>query len=442
MNLRSDDIMSWQVVSGKIGHAGLIILLMVLYLMFIRKNIFADNFEVGIICAMFVAVSFLSWLSVVIPSTFPLEYLIFLPAFSMLIAIVFDSRTAFYATVTMSLLVAGIRGNDYITALIMMFTGSLAAYTVRDIQSRTQMYQSIFFVFIGFTISVFIISFEQAVEFMVIVKRLSLSLVNSAISPLATFGLLWVLEHMSNVATDLRIKEYDSLSHPLLQKMSEISPGTYQHTLAVAMLAEKCANAIGANPILAKVGAYFHDIGKVARPEYFAENQMQSPSKHDLLPPKKSAAAIKEHVIEGVELGRQYKLPERIIKFIPMHHGTTLIKHFYAKAVEESTSGQVSEEDFRYPGPRPDSKETAILMICDSAEALSRVIGNNEEKLDKAIDKNIKERLNDSQFDQCNITMKELKIIKDTCLKNLHGVSHQRVKYKEIPADKKEDDDK
>jgi putative nucleotidyltransferase with HDIG domain len=409
---------------------------MVLYLMFIRKKIFADNFEVGIICAMFISVSLLSWLSIVIPSTFPLEYLIFLPAFSMLIAIVFDSRTAFYATVTMSLLVAGIRGNDYITGLIMMFTGSLAAYTVRDIQSRTQMYQSIFFVFIGFTISVFIISLEQAVEFMVIVKRLSLSLVNSAISPLATFGFLWILEHMSNVATDLRIKEYDNLNHPLLQKMSEISPGTYQHTLAVAMLAEKCANAINANPILAKVGAYFHDIGKIARPEYFAENQMKTGSKHDLLPPKKSAAAIKEHVIEGIELGRKYKLPDRIIKFIPMHHGTTLIKHFYAKAVEESSGGQIAEEDFRYPGPRPDSRETAILMVCDSAEALSRVIGNDEEKLDKAIEQNIRDRLNDNQFDKCNITIKELKIVKETCLKNLHGMSHQRIKYKEIPASK------
>ncbi|MFW5701732.1 MAG: HD family phosphohydrolase, partial [Bacteroidota bacterium] len=442
MNLRSEDILSWKVITGKIGHAGLIIVLMVLYLLFIRKKIFSDNVEVAIICSMFIAVSFLSWLSVVIPSTFPLEYLIFLPAFSMLIAIVFDSRTAFYATVTMSLLVAGIRGNDYITGLVMMFTGTLAAYTVRDIQSRTQMYQSIFFVFIGFMISVFVISFEQAVDFMVIVKRLSLSLVNAAISPVATFGFLWVIEHISDVATDLRIKEYDNLNHPLLQKMSEISPGTYQHTLAVAMLAEKCANAIDANPILAKVGTYFHDIGKIARPEYFAENQMEKTSKHDLLPPRKSANAIKEHVVEGIELAKQYKLPRRLIDFIPMHHGTTLIRHFYAKALEESQTGKVDEKDFRYPGPRPNNKETAILMICDSAEALSRVIGSNDEKLEQAIEKNIRERLDDRQFDDSPISMKELQIIKETCLKNLHGMSHQRVKYKEIPTGKEEGGEK
>jgi hypothetical protein len=218
-------------------------------------------------------------------------------------------------------------------------------------------------------------------------------------------------------------------------KLSEYAPGTYQHTMSVALLAEKCAIAIGANSLLTRVGSLYHDIGKVAKPEYFVENQLNMDNKHDLLSPKKSAEAIRNHVLEGMKLAKEYKIPKRVIDFIPMHHGTSLIKHFYAKALEENDRKSVNEDDFRYPGPKPNNKETAIVMICDPAEALSRLENKSEEDIETAISFMIQERIGDGQFDNCNLTMNDLKLIKDTILKNLHGISHKRVEYKKLPKD-------
>ncbi len=431
--MKSDKIYSIWMFLGSIAHVIIIYSILILYLFFIRKRIFYDNLQVGIISGMLVLIAIMSWMSLQVITKFPVEYIIFLPALSMLAAIVFDSRTAFYATVTMSLMLAGIRGNDYETSITMLFAGTLAAYSVRDIQSRTQVYSSIFFIFMGFLLAIVAFGLERSVEFLTSLYKAIIALINSAISPLITFGLLFLLERITNIATDLRIKEFDNLNHPLLVKLSEIAPGTYQHTLTLAVLCEKCANAIGANPLLAKVGSYYHDIGKITKPEYFAENQIDMESKHNLITPKKSAAAIREHVIKGVELAKQYKLPKRILNFIPMHHGTTLIKHFYAMAVEENEKGTVNEEDFRYPGPKPQTKETAILMICDSAEAMSRVKSDDKNAFANALESLVEDRILDGQFDECNITFKELEIIKETCIKNLTGVSHKRVAYKQLP---------
>ncbi len=437
-NMQSESRISLTNVLGSIGHFFTIYTVLLFYLFYIRKKIFYDNAQLAIISVILILSSMLAWVSMEIPSSFPLEYLIVVPAFSMLAAIVFDSRTGFYVTVTIALLVAGIRGTDYITGVSLMFAGTLAAYTVKDIQNRTQMFQSIFFIFLGFLVPITAFNLERSMDMDIMIKQLILASVNSAISPLITFGMLIMTERISNIATDLRIQEFDSLNHPLLKKMSDIAPGTYQHTLSVATLAERCADAIGANPLLTKVGTYYHDIGKMSKAEYFTENQMDIGNKHDLLPPKKSAQAIKDHVSEGILLARQYKLPKRIIDFIPMHHGTTLIKHFYAKAVEQAAEDEtVAQSDFRYPGPKPATKESAILMICDSAEAMSRIQVKDNSELEKMINNNIKDRLLDGQFDECEITMKDLETIKETIFKDLISRGHQRVKYKEIP--KKDD---
>ena len=322
----------------------------------------------------------MAWLSIDIPTKLPIEYFVCIPAFSMLVAIVYDSRTAFYMTVTMALLMAGIRGNDFDSGIAMLFAGTLAAYTVRDIQSRTQMYQSIFYILIAFLIAVTAISLERSSEFLPIINKLAITTLNAILSPLITFGLLFILERFTHITTDLRLQEFEKLNHPLLQKLSDIAPGTYQHTLSVAMLAEKCATAINANPLLTKVGTYFHDIGKMKRSQYFVENQSSKESKHEKLSPTRSAETIKSHVLEGIKLAQQYKLPQRIIDFIPMHHGTSLIKHFYAMALEEAqeSNTEIDEKTFRYPGPKPQTKETALLMICDSAEAMSRRMGGDQ----------------------------------------------------------------
>ncbi len=431
--LRSDDYLTPSYVLGNIGQSMIIFTILIIYLSVLRKKIFQDNVQLIVFFSSLVSIAFFSWLSVEIPSTYPLGYLVPIPAISMLISIVFDSRTSFYATVISTLLLAAARGNDMTTAVSFLFAGVFAAFTVRDIQSRTQMFRSIFFIFMGLLISILIFDIQSSTSLSYTATKILLATINATISPVLTFGILFIIEHTTNITTDLRIQEFDNINHPLLKKMSEIATGTYQHTINVAMLAERCAIEIEANPLLARVGAYFHDIGKITKPEYFTENQSDIDNKMDLLPPKKAAEIVKQHVTYGIELGKEYKIPQRILDFIPMHHGTSLIKHFFAKAIEQAENkSEVKESDFRYPGPKPRSIETAILMICDSSEAISKVENLSKEEIRKMITTNILEKFTDGQFNEAPLTFKDLSIIEDTILKNLSGVS-LRTKYKEIP---------
>ncbi|HRS02063.1 MAG TPA: HDIG domain-containing protein, partial [Bacteroidota bacterium] len=302
-------------VLGNIGVSLIIFLIPLVYFSILRKKIFADNIQILIFYSSLILGALLSWLSVEIPSEFPLGLLVPLPAISMLIAIVFDSRTAFYATIASSLLLAVTRGGDLTTAISFIFVGVLAAFTVRDIQSRTQMYRSIFYVFIGLLFSIIVFDLQSSSTMAITFQKVIAAFINSNLSPLLTFALVLLIENTTSITTDLRIKEYDNPNHPLLKKMSEVAPGTYQHTLNVAILAERCAIDIEANPLLTRVGAYFHDIGKIPKPEYFIENQSNIENKLEFLSPKKAAEIIRQHVSDGIEIGKEYKLPQKIIDF-------------------------------------------------------------------------------------------------------------------------------
>lgn len=425
---------------GSLGHSTLILLLLVFYLKNIRNRIFSDNFQLVILCLIFVSTAVLAWLSLEINTSFSIEYLIFIPAFSMMAAIIFDSRTAFYFTVVLALLVAGVRGNDYSTALLHLFAGAVASYTVRDIQNRTQMFKSIFFIFLGYAFPLIVFYFERSSNLSELLNNSVIIAANSILSPLITYGLIFILERFSNFSTDLQLKEYDNPDHPLLKKMSDIAPGTYQHSMNVAMLAERSAIAIGANPVYCKVSSLFHDIGKMKKPEYFVENQFDIGNKHDLLSPKKSAKIIIDHVTYGVELAKQYKLPNRMVDIILMHHGTSLVQYFYNKALEEAKDqSTVNEDDYRYPGPKPRTREAALVMLCDTAEAISHVKNFTSDELDAILQKVIIDRITDGQFDESGISVKELQIIKFTIVKNLIGMGHKRIQYKEAPKSIKTD---
>ena len=432
---------SWSILLGSIGHSFLIFSMMILYLFFIRPVIFAHHQQLyGLLGIVLIAPIF-SWITVFMNSSYPLEYAVIVPALSMLIAILFDSRTAFYSTVVMSLLIAGVRGSDYSVGLAMMIGGMVAAYSVRDIQARTQLFASITYVFIGMSVSIASIGAERSLSWNEMYPQLIVAGINAVFSPIFTFGVLYLIERVFPVTTDLKIDEYDSLEHPLLMEMNEKAPGTFQHTMTIARLAESAAHAIHANALLAKVGSLYHDIGKIPKAEYYVENQINIDNKHNHLPPKKSASIIKEHVHDGIELAKEYKLPQRIIDFIPMHHGTMLVKHFYAKAIELSQNGEgptiVKEEDYRYSGPKPNTKETGILMLADAAEAVVRL--NNaetKEDIEVILQGIINDRMLDGQLDECPLTIAEINEIKESFIKNLLGMRHHRITYKEIP-DKK-----
>ncbi len=433
--LREEEDNVWWRFLGNLGHSIILMGLAVLFLYNFRRRIFHDNLQLGIILVTLLLICGMAYLSFVLKVSWPVEYLILMPLLSMLLAILFDSRTAFYMTVITCFMVAGIRGNDYAVALACLSAGVLAAYTVRDLKSRTQLFRSIAYSLLGYSVAIVALGLERGSGLIDISAKLGFAAINATISPVLTFAFILLIENLFGVATDLKLLEYDNLNHPLLRALADKAPGTYQHTLTIARLAESAANAVGANALLAKVGAYFHDVGKVAKAEYFVENQMQMANKHDRIKPEMSAKVIRNHVLDGIELAREYGLPQRIVDFIPMHHGTTVIKYFYDKARE--TNPDVSEDDFRYPGPLPHSRETAIVMLADAVEATTRALPSPTPKaIEETIDRAIKKRFSEGQLDHCELTLADLNKIKAAFLKNLIGMSHPRIQYKPEEGEK------
>jgi putative nucleotidyltransferase with HDIG domain len=247
-------------------------------------------------------------------------------------------------------------------------------------------------------------------------------------------GLLPFVERLFNVQTDLKLLELGDAAHPLLQELVRRAPGTYNHSINVASIAEAAAEAIGANGLLVRVGAYFHDIGKMLKPEYFIENQGQQANRHESLVPAMSTLVIIAHVKDGADLARQHGLPDSIIDFILQHHGTTLVEFFYdqahQKSKEDPNSTGVDESTFRYPGPKPQTKETGVMMLADAVESASRTLVDPAPKRIKSLVQDIAmKRLVDGQFDECGLTFSELQTIEDVLVKSLTAVYHGRVKY-------------
>ena len=246
-------------------------------------------------------------------------------------------------------------------------------------------------------------------------------------------GLLPFVERSFGVLTDLSLLEVGDVAHPLLQELVRRAPGTYNHSINVASLAEAAAESIGARGLLVRVGAYFHDIGKMLKPSYFIENQGQE-NRHESLVPAMSTLIIMAHVKEGVELARQYNLPQPIIDLIAEHHGTTLVEYFYKRAAERSQSdpngGGPDEQTYRYPGPKPSTRESAVMMLADAAESASRTLSEpTPARIASLVHELAQKRLNDGQFDECGLTLEELKTVEKSLVKSLTAVYHGRVKY-------------
>ncbi len=265
-------------------------------------------------------------------------------------------------------------------------------------------------------------------------RELMLELVNGPLSAVLAVGSLPIFETVFGILTPIRLLELSNPEHPLLHRLLLEAPGTYHHSIMVGNLAEAAAMAIGADSLLARVGAYYHDIGKIKRPYLFTENQvfdMENP--HDRMSPSLSSTAIISHVKDGVELAREHKVPEQIIDFIKEHHGTGLASYFYAKAAEEAAakSEKPPEEwTFRYEGPRPHSKETAIVMLADSIEAATRSLSRpTPARIESVVRKIIQERLFDRQLDKSDLTLRELDTIAETFVQVLTGLFHTRIKY-------------
>ena len=253
---------------------------------------------------------------------------------------------------------------------------------------------------------------------------------NGVLSFLSLF-LILIYEKLFNLVSDVSLLELSNTNSKLLRELNEKAPGTFQHSMQVATLAEASANEIGANAMLARTGALFHDIGKMVNPMYFIENQSTNVNPHNEISPLDSADIIINHVIKGVEIAKKHRLPDRIIDFIRTHHGTSIVYYFYKKQ-EELGMGPVDTKKFRYPGPIPFSKETAILMMCDACEAASKSIKEPTALLiDDLVEKVINGQMSNGQFMNSDITFKEIETIKKVIKKKLHNIYHLRIEYPE-----------
>jgi len=418
---------------GRFILTGCVFAIFWIYLYMYRKRIYFDNKLIALITALFLFEILLAFLVGKIKVTSSdVNYLVLIPTFSMLMTIIFDSRVAFWATSVISFITGFVLGYSYDFAVSSFVAGTVAIYSVRSIANRMQIFKSFVFIFFAYVFVVLGFSLQKYESVNYLFVKLGFVTANSLLSPIFTYGLLIFFERIFGIMTEITLLELSDFNHPLLRELQARAPGTFHHSIAVATLAESAAKAIGANPILARVGAYYHDVGKILNPEFFIENQMESDKLHDSITPEQSVQIIISHVEEGQKLAKRYKLPSEIIKFIPMHHGTTLVAYFYGKALKrrELKDVEIEESNFRYKGPKPDSKETAIVMLADSVEAAVRSLDDKTpENIEKIVEAIFENRIEDGQLDESNLTFKDIEEIKKTFIQMLVNLYHPRVKY-------------
>lgn len=415
---------------GKFFHIGLILSLLVTYLYLFRKKIFYDNQKLLMFVIIILFVSFVTFLINQVKVQAPLQYMIFIPAASMLLTIMFDSRIGFYSTVIMTLITGALRGNDYTFMTMNLIAGGIAVYSVRDIKNRSQIFRSFLFILLGYILSIFAFGFERFATVDNMLIESAFAATNALISPVLTYGLLIFFERFFKITTDLTLLELSNFDRPLLKELARKAPGTFNHSMTMGTLAEAAAEKIGANPLLARIGAYYHDVGKTISPQNFVENQLNNQNVHENLTPEESVSMIVQHVNEGIELAKENKLPKEIIDFIPMHHGRMVMSYFYERAKKIYGEEKVKVDDFRYPGPKPNTKETAIVMLADGCESAVRSIENPDPtKVENVIDSIFKSRIDDRQLEESPVNFRDIKIMKEEFLNILLGQHHRRIKY-------------
>ena len=334
----------------------------------------------------------------------------------------------FILTLASSLSVAFIFNNIYVGALFLI-SGLCASMLIYGARRRMEILRVGLIIGIIQSLLLFISTGSENPKPVLYIIMLA----NGIISSVIALGVLPVFEYLFGTVTNISLLELADFNHPLLQKMILNAPGTYHHSLIVGNLSDAACQAVGANALLARIGAYYHDIGKIEKSEYFSENQDVEQSKHENLSPTISKLVIMNHVKDGEELAHKYKLNPRIIGFITQHHGNSLVYYFYRRALENLEEDQdIKEEGFRYPGPKPNTKETAVVLLADSVEAATRTLKDpTPGKIEELVHKVINNKFIDGQLDECELTLKDLEKISSVFIRILGGIYHSRIAYPE-----------
>ena len=432
--LKASNLEKWLRFGGGVVLIILISLVFYMYLFLYRRKITSHN---GLFFLVFLTLGLVSAATAII-LYFDVAHPLIIPVAiaPIILTIIFDSRVGIIASVTLASLIGLVHGYDFEFTIATITACSMGVFSVRDVRDRSQFFFTTpGIVFITYLISLGAFSLAKMQGWDVVLNYLMYISINSVFI-LFTYPIILLFEKLFGVTTDFTLLELGDTNQPLLKELMNTAPGTFHHSLQVANLSEAAASAIGANPLLNRVGALYHDIGKMVKPEYFVENQAAGINEHDKLKPQMSAMVIKSHVSEGVKLAKEHGLPNVLIHFIETHHGTSVIRYFFEKAKEdENLKEMLNEDQFRYEGPLPTTKETGILLLADGIEAASRAMKNpTYSKLENLVNRMVDDRVAEGQLSHCPLTFRDLQVIKESFLNILVGVYHNRIEY---PEDKK-----
>ncbi|NLV77274.1 MAG: HDIG domain-containing protein [Tissierellia bacterium] len=360
---------------------------------------------------------------------------------ALLIAILIDIRLSLIVNMFIIFILGFMLKLDETIIAMYLVSGSIGAYMVTKQQQRYNILINGLLIGISNVLTIVSFGLIKKLEGIDVIAKSGYGMLNGLFCAVLTIGTLPIWENIFKIVTPLKLLELSNPNQVLLKRLLLEAPGTYHHSIIVGNLSERAAEAIGADPLLARVGAYYHDIGKLKRPYFFKENQLGMDNPHDKLKPNMSTLIITNHTKDGIALAKEYNIPEEIIDIIAQHHGDTTVSYFYHKALKENESKEVNIEDFRYPGPKPQTREAAIVMLADSTEAAVRSLKEPTKKnIEEMIRNIIKGKLQDGQLEECNLTLKDLNTIANAFSTIMMGIFHERIEYPnlELAKDKGE----
>lgn len=421
------------------GYIGLLLLLIIIFILVgIYMHIFVNEVFTNPSLLLLMGLIFIVTLLFSIGATYFSGYLIPVAMGVILITVIFGYKLAVIINLILALMVGLITGGDFSYILVALMGGLVSIYAVTRLSQRSDLARAGFFVAVtngAVIISTYLFFGNVSLEYGSLVSfsySMAAGVGNGIFSSVIAIGMLPYLESLFGVTTAITLLELSNPNHPLLRQMLLKAPGTYYHSMMVSNLAEAAAESVKADALLARVGAYYHDIGKLKRPYFFSENQLSGENPHTKLSPNLSSLIIGAHPKDGAELGGKHRLPEPILDIAVQHHGTSMISFFYQQALENNNREEVSSDKFRYEGPKPQSKEAAIIMLADAVEAgvrsLSKPTSNRVETMIKRM---IREKLEDGQLDQCDLTLKEIDQIGEAFVYIMSGIYHSRIEYPE-----------
>jgi putative nucleotidyltransferase with HDIG domain len=421
---------------GKVAYIALLGLVIGLYMLRFRPHVLDKSRYMWLL--FWLLLLFVALVRLMVPGHTILPYLYPMAALSIMLAVLIEARLSILITIVIGLVIGYIADGSLEFTVYTVLGGLVGIFSLGRVERVNRLLWS--GVYVSLTNVAIVLIFRlpsNSLDSMGLVQLISAGVANGILSASLTLVGFFLAGNLLGVTTSLQLLELARPTQPLLRQLLLRAPGTYHHSLMVSNLAEQAAERIGADALLTRVGAYYHDVGKTVRPYFFVENQMDGINVQDKLNPRTSAQIIISHVKDGLELAKKYRLPRDVRAFIPEHQGTGLIKYFYHQAVEQAEDpSMVDEADFHYPGPRPQSRETAIVMLADSCEAAVRAAHPNSiEEMDKIARRVINDKLTSGELDECDLTARDLDQIREAFVEMLHGVFHPRVKY---PEDVKE----